>query len=331
MSEQIFISVIIPVYNVESYLEQCIDSVLNQTYPHFELILVNDGSKDNSGKICDCYAAKDARIKVIHKDNSGVSDSRNQALSLAKGDYICFVDSDDWVNDTYLSDMVNASDKETDLVVSGFIVERTDNQDVFTYPTRSFPCSDAPSLYALIQSRLMYGPCCKLFRTDIIRKYHIAFPTGIHFGEDRLFNADFLKHTKHIRTIASAHYHYRTVADNTLSSSFYPNKYELEYQCWLAFYLLFDEMGALECDIKSSMLKELFWIVADNFLSTLQLQYRKDITSRRKYINQLLATPQIDEIKRDSCYKELPRFLRYCVCNKQVWLVLIYIYITKRI
>ena len=91
------ISIIVPVYNVESYLKKCLESIINQTYKNIEIILIDDGSTDSSGKICDDYANKDKRIKVIHKQNGGVSDARNTALDICRGDYIGFIDSDDYI------------------------------------------------------------------------------------------------------------------------------------------------------------------------------------------------------------------------------------------
>src|SRR5690606_27273688 len=95
------VSVIIPVYNAEKYLRECIDSVLAQTFDDFELLLINDGSTDGSGKICDEYAQKDARVKVFHKENGGVSSARNLGLDNAKGEWITFIDSDDWIGENY--------------------------------------------------------------------------------------------------------------------------------------------------------------------------------------------------------------------------------------
>lgn len=97
MGQATLLSVIIPVYNVESYLVRCVDSILGQTYPHLEVILVNDGSKDGSGSICDSYAQKDSRVRVIHKENGGLSSARNAGMDIATGEYITFVDSDDWI------------------------------------------------------------------------------------------------------------------------------------------------------------------------------------------------------------------------------------------
>ena len=101
------ISVIVPVYNVEKYLNKCIDSIINQTYKNLEIILVDDGSQDSSGKICDEYTKKDNRIKVIHKENGGVSSARNIGLNNATGEWIAFIDADDWVDEEYLQTLFN--------------------------------------------------------------------------------------------------------------------------------------------------------------------------------------------------------------------------------
>ena len=96
------ISIIVPVYNVEKYLNRCLDSIINQSFINFELILINDGSTDKSGKICDKYAQIDKRVRVIHKKNEGVSLTRNLGINIAKGDYITFIDSDDWIEQDFL-------------------------------------------------------------------------------------------------------------------------------------------------------------------------------------------------------------------------------------
>ena len=114
------ISIIVPVYNVEQYLSRCVDSLVNQTYHNIEIILVDDGSPDRSGEICDEYAKKDKRVKVIHQSNGGLSDARNTALDIAKGDYLMFVDSDDWI-EKKTCEILNrlASDYKADTVIFG--------------------------------------------------------------------------------------------------------------------------------------------------------------------------------------------------------------------
>lgn len=114
-------SIIIPVYKVELYLRQCINSVLNQSYKDFELILVDDGSPDNCPVICDEYASRDIRVKVIHKSNGGLSDARNAGLDIAKGEYVLFLDSDDWWDDVLALEKINLKIKDTDadLIIIG--------------------------------------------------------------------------------------------------------------------------------------------------------------------------------------------------------------------
>ena len=125
ISENKKISVIMPVYNVEKYLKKCIESVLSQTYKNFEIILVDDGSPDNCGKICDECAQKDERIKVIHKENGGVSSARNAGLKIATGDYIIFIDSDDYINENMFAHMIkNAKGNNSDIVVCNFNIEK---------------------------------------------------------------------------------------------------------------------------------------------------------------------------------------------------------------
>lgn len=111
------VSVIVPVYKVEKYLHRCIDSIINQTYKNLEIILVDDGSPDNCGKICDEYAEKDNRIKVIHKSNGGLSSARNAGLDVANGDYVYFVDSDDYIDTKLVEDNLNlAIEHDADMV-----------------------------------------------------------------------------------------------------------------------------------------------------------------------------------------------------------------------
>ena len=123
------ISVIVPVYNAEKYLHRCIDSVLAQTYTDFELLLIDDGSKDQSGEICDEYAQKDARVRVFHQENGGVSSARNLGLDNAKGEWVTFVDSDDWAKPYYIEHLV-ASIDGADLVVAYATICKKDENAV---------------------------------------------------------------------------------------------------------------------------------------------------------------------------------------------------------
>ena len=123
MGAFLVISVIVPVYKVEQYLPQCIESIINQTYRNLEIILIDDGSPDNCGKICEEYAQKDKRIKVFHKKNGGLSDARNYGIARASGEYLAFVDSDDWIEPDMYEVLVNwIEDHQTDIVSCGFFL-----------------------------------------------------------------------------------------------------------------------------------------------------------------------------------------------------------------
>ena len=174
------ISVIVPVYNVESYLHRCVDSILGQTYADFELILVDDGSPDNCPKICDEYAEKDSRVRVIHQENGGVSVARNTGLDAVQGEYIAFVDSDDWVSSSYLSALLTAKERtEARISVCGFVKTQGDvreNSDDFSY----YVC-DGLDWYSKnsVAGSVLWG---KLYDKNLFES--IRFPIGkIHEDE----------------------------------------------------------------------------------------------------------------------------------------------------
>ena len=168
------ISVIIPVYNVEKYLKRCLDSVVNQTYKNLEIILIDDGSTDNSGKICDEYAQKDKRIIVIHKENGGLSDARNKGLDICTGDYISFIDSDDWVDLNYFDVLLKIL-LEYDVDVACCDYLRTSkyeqNNDVSIENTQIF--RDEKILEIYLEKELI-SACAKLYRKETF--YNVRFP-----------------------------------------------------------------------------------------------------------------------------------------------------------
>ena len=172
------VSVIIPVYNVGSYLEQCIDSILCQSFVNFELILVDDGSTDRSGAICDKYVGKDARIKVIHQPNAGLPTARKVGLENAKGEYVLYVDADDWVDPNHLESLVEvAEQRDADVVLCGFNYE---------FPKRKIKNENIPIatkgkdvIIECLSNRLHAGVVFKLVKMDIFVDISYAFPSII--------------------------------------------------------------------------------------------------------------------------------------------------------
>ena len=152
------ISVIIPVYNVEKYLKRCLDSVINQTYKNLEIILIDDGSTDKSGNICDEYAAKDKRIIVIHKENGGLSDARNKGLDICTGDYISFIDSDDWIENGFYEYVVN-NVKDNDLLIFDYYITNGKNSKWIKYKNTEVELSKEKCLIELAKAKLQSYTC----------------------------------------------------------------------------------------------------------------------------------------------------------------------------
>ncbi|GEM_PF-423950 len=218
------ISVIVPVYKVEPYLRRCVDSILKQTFTDFELILVDDGSPDNCPTICDAYAKSDNRIKVIHKPNGGAASARNVGLDNSIGDFIVFVDSDDWVDSDYLQ---NLFDTRYDLTISGVVIQRTDNGSTEKPYTPNIYIEDNIDFVTLIKEGSLFGPCCKLFNHKIINTYNVRFPENIRWGEDTMFVVDYVKWVSSIRVIENCDYHYVMYEETRLTNT--PSFHMIDY------------------------------------------------------------------------------------------------------
>lgn len=216
------ISVIVPVYKVEEYLHRCIDSILSQSFTDFELILVDDGSPDNCGKICDEYAQKDSRIRVFHKSNGGVSSARNLGLDNAQGEWIAFIDSDDYVDVDYLAELDSYTQKhETDYVVTlNTIKEYTKENSLIIYP------DDYGQLFSCYNFHNNGHPWGKLYKTEIIKNSHLRFNICVHLGEDAMFALQYLIETKNMILIHSDKYFYETLRPESLTKKL--NSYDSE-------------------------------------------------------------------------------------------------------
>lgn len=184
------ISIIIPVYNVEKCLSECIDSVLNQSYQNLEIILVDDGSTDKSGMFCDSYAAKDERVRVFHKENGGASSARNKGIEEAKGEYIIFVDSDDKVEQSYCEELYRScSEKGSDISICGYREVFSDHevQHVLTKDEHAGLSGVLDKDLFRINDHIC-GPVCKLYKTSVIKDNDICFDTSYTVAEDQVFN-----------------------------------------------------------------------------------------------------------------------------------------------
>lgn len=221
------ISVIVPVYKVEEYLPECIDSILSQTFRDFELILVDDGSPDDCGRICDEYAAQDDRIIVIHQENQGQAGARNIAVDIAKGEYITFVDSDDVINVRYLECLLDAMQDDVDVTVCKFLhFEDSEELCSVTNSEKSginkWYNSESVAV-AIFDGEISAGPCGKLYRSAVIGD--VRFPTGrIH--EDVVFTPVVCYSAKKTICIDECIYYYRNHNASTIHSKFSLKRYD---------------------------------------------------------------------------------------------------------
>ena len=207
------ISIIVPIYNTEEYVGECIQSIISQTYKNIEIILVNDGSKDNSGKICDEYAKKDSRIIVIHKENTGVADSRNRGLDIAKGGFIHFADSDDILNERLVEILHHEMIvNDADYVFADY-TKFYEGQEPPLKDVKEYEIEERDKYYILEMyyhqghdHEINVIPTCKLYRRELFDG--IRFPVG-RKGEDELTNYKVIYRTKKIIEVKESLYCYR--------------------------------------------------------------------------------------------------------------------------
>lgn len=227
MSPTDTVSIIVPLYNACSYLPACIQSVLDQTYPSWELILINDGSTDGSGELCDVYSQADPRIRVIHQNNCGVSAARNKGIRAARGSYTCFMDSDDSIEPSMLADMITAIKKtNADCIVCGLTYDFEMTGDTRPYTVQEgrwdLPLN-AHAYRELSEGRMLNSHCGKLFKTSILEQYAIHMDESLSVLEDGIFVLDYLSHAASLYCLPTAPYHYRQTHASSLQKRYHPD------------------------------------------------------------------------------------------------------------
>lgn len=215
------ISIIVPVYKVEKYIKNCIDSLLSQTFHDFEILIIDDGSPDNSGRICDEFAKRDFRIKVFHKENAGVSNARNLGLDNAKGKWVIFIDSDDYITNDFLETIVEDEKKNADLMIYSYsnIKENGINVSNFSHKKYFYSEKDIGLAFRFSKLSEIGYPWCKVFKTSIIQANNIRFNQKLPISEDRLFTYQYLFYTKSIYFSNKIVYNYRSFSEGSLSTA----------------------------------------------------------------------------------------------------------------
>ena len=206
------ISVIVPIYNVEKYINKCVDSIINQTYKNLEIILVDDGSPDNCPQICDEYATKDKRIKVIHKENGGLPAARNSGVKIASGEYITFVDGDDWIDINMYSNMMSKND-DYDIIRTEYIKHDGDKElfkSKLPYQEQKlFDCTkDRDELLKLLYALKIHANIvCMVVKKELINKIY-PFDEKVQLGEDLLIAVSLFCNCKNILFLPEFYYYY---------------------------------------------------------------------------------------------------------------------------
>lgn len=219
------ISVIIPVYNTEERLKRCLDSVVAQTFKDFECIVVDDGSKDQSPRIIDEFAAKDSRFTAIHKPNGGVSSARNEGLKVSKGEWVVFLDSDDSIKPNHLEAMLSIVEDGVDIIFTGYEQNIEENKIAkgHQYDRHVYHGKDGIAEFLDSTDVLNYMiPWDRMYRRIVIKNHNLKFDTNLSLSEDRLFCYQYLLHTSGIATISDITYVHDATDQNSLSNRFYP-------------------------------------------------------------------------------------------------------------
>ena len=234
MSE--LISIIVPVYNVAPYLNRCIQSIVTQTYKELEIILVDDGSTDISGKLCDDWKTKDSRIKIIHKTNGGLSDARNAGLSVATGSFVVFWDSDDWTEPEILTSAMNNQQKnDSDIVVWSYQSDFEDDKrhiinNTYCY-LNNIVCRKGEDNSCLAEEKMLGAvgyAWNKLYRRELIEKHSFLFEKGTSLVEDILFNSKAFCAAKIVSFVNIIGTHYIQRPRQTLGGTYYPDAFTLK-------------------------------------------------------------------------------------------------------
>lgn len=298
------VSCILPIYKVEKYLKRCVDSVVNQTFKDIEIILVDDGSPDGCGALCDEYAKKDHRIKVIHKENGGLGYARNSGLEIAVGDYVAFIDSDDYVD----SDMVEklyleCTEKSLDAIFADFYVEG--NCGFTKNPPFQKLYDTAQEIgnfcLDLIGSEPSCPSCSKmqvsvwrgLYSLSLIKKFNIKFPSEREFiSEDIVFNLDFLKQASKIEVVPSKFYHY-CFNDVSLSNSYRPDR-------WKKLLGMLDVMAEKGHGLKRN--QELKLRLGRTALAYSKIAIHEELSRKKPFFNQIRAIVEILESEKFNYY-----------------------------
>ena len=262
-------------------LRRCVDSVLAQGYMDFELLLIDDGSIDDSGVICDQYSKFDSRVKVVHQNNAGASAARNRGICDSEGEYVTFIDCDDYVSASYLSDFDVEND--LDFQLQGFtLTYHDDSFNKSIVPKSSRLCNVIDVLEECELNSLIRGPVCKLFKRELLIEYDIKFPVDFAYGEDAIFVKQYLLHCNDkCRVVDKSNYYYTHESSDSLTSRFHPGQ-EL-YMASLSEYHVFNRLHDKYPSLSKKLISHFKWLKAiDTYQAIHNVIIDENITHNEK-------------------------------------------------
>ena len=297
------ISIIVPVYNVENYLERCVESILKQTYTNFELLLINDGSTDQSGELCDQLVSKNGNIKVFHLKNAGVSNARNVGIQNSTGEWITFVDSDDFITNDYLETLISAVDGDDSIGFSIARLHHIKNGQITELPVFSGKeekwSTEQTMRELLTTSKTSFFPVAKLFKRDIISDF--TFNTDYHLAEDALFLTEILLKTKCTSVFIDKPIYYYDHRQGSATTSVNTHVFDTIE----VYKIIVSDVFQIFPQLKTELVNRECWsyiTVYDKIIFTDSTEYKKEKTQLRKWIvshtSQILSDPYFTSFRK---------------------------------
>lgn len=301
------ISIIVPVYNVEQYLPRCVDSLINQTYQNLEIILIDDGSPDRCGEICDEYARKDNRIIVAHKPNGGLSDARNKGLDIAKGEYVMFVDSDDWIDRDTCKTVVNLADSNQSNIVIFGVRNVYDSGKIEVFPPKySGIVSCEKCIYSLLCKIQEFG----IFNYACNKLYNKRLFEGIRFQKGRLAEDQGLIYklfhkANRICVCEKIFYNYYQRSGSITDGQFIPNLIKDRHQLWI------ERLNFIEQNYPNLVDAQIAQILGAVYAAIIKLKNESDYSDFRDEIIKFADLHNSDQ-KRLAQYNRKVKLHYYC-------------------
>lgn len=326
------ISIIVPVYRAASFLHLCIESILNQSIKDFEVILVNDGSPDNSGEICDKFAIQDARVRVIHKINEGVSKARNAGIDASIGKYIMFCDSDDFVEPNWCQELLNQV-KGNSLVISAYYLNdlkdhNNNKESVFLGEDGDYYSFPKKEIFPYYQKHFINSPWNKIYISNIIKHNQIRFNEQISIGEDLLFNLDYLKMADdEILVVNKPLYNYVLRGKDSLNIKYHANQFEIYKRIFTEVY---DCLTLFEVNL-DSIKPQFFNLYLHALNHILEHRYFKEsrlpFMTKWKYNAEILKSDEFTQCLKMARITDLNKIYVALLKSKNYFLVYLYNYL----